>query len=99
MEATAEADEFQTTLKFGVEVPSLKVPVAVNCWLAPALMVADVGLTVMKRSFGEPPLLHALRMKIHTSETAASASWLKFLLMTPPQRKGKTKALCFRGNT
>jgi hypothetical protein len=43
MEATAEADEFQTTLKFGVEVPSLKKPVAVNCWPGPSFNCGRCG--------------------------------------------------------
>ena len=84
--ATVIFDEPQTTVKLGVAVPSLKYPVAVNCCVVPASIEADVGVIVMYRKVGAPPELHAARIKMHMSETAANAKWVKIFLMAPPQR-------------
>lgn len=90
--ATVIFDEPQTTVKLGVVVPSLKYPVAVNCCVVPALIEADVGVIVMYRNVGAPPELHAARIKMHMSETAANAKRVKCFLMTPPER-GKEQEL------
>ena len=49
--AIAGAEELQITdVVTSAWLPSLKVPVAVNCWLAPAAMLAFAGFTATDKS-------------------------------------------------
>lgn len=52
--ATAAADELQVAelVRFWV-LPSLKVPVAVNCWVAPLEIDGFAGVTAIELSVGE----------------------------------------------
>src|SRR5215469_4799596 len=56
MVATAGSDELQVTLlvRFCIEL-SLKVPVAVNCWVIPVPSVGDSGVTAMDVKVGPIP--------------------------------------------
>src|SRR2546423_15227815 len=48
MVTTLVADELHPTLEvMSLVLPSLKVPVAMNCWLLPTMIVAPLGVTAI----------------------------------------------------
>src|SRR5438105_2847118 len=67
------ADELHTTLEvMSLVPPSLKVPVAVNCWLLPTMMVAPLGVTAIATRAGVTLKLAAPRIE---SNAAVIFDW------------------------
>src|SRR5205807_2059350 len=73
MVATAIDDELQlTALVRSCRLPSLYVPVAVNCWLVPLAIEPPAGLIAIETSAGLPTVIEVeLEMELEVAETVA----------------------------